>query len=77
MYGLFGHAARFEKRLNEDLGFKLSVLSKAIYEGRQLLECSKLVTAGKNCVIDPRAVIHGPTAIGDNVTMQNTDGKAN
>jgi carbonic anhydrase/acetyltransferase-like protein (isoleucine patch superfamily) len=24
---------------------------------------------GKNCVIDPRAVIHGPTTIGDNVTI--------
>jgi acetyltransferase-like isoleucine patch superfamily enzyme len=28
---------------------------------------SKLVTVGKNCSIDPSAVIHGPTVIGDNV----------
>jgi carbonic anhydrase/acetyltransferase-like protein (isoleucine patch superfamily) len=28
---------------------------------------SKLVTVGKNCSIDPSAVIHGPTIIGDNV----------
>ncbi len=69
VFGLFGRGARFEKRLNEDLGFKLGVLSSAIYEGRQLLECSKLVTVGKNCVIDPRAIIHGPTTIGDNVTI--------
>ena len=67
VFGLFGRGARFEKRLNEDLGFKLGILSKAVYEGRQILECSKLVTVGKNCVIDPRAVIHGPTTIGDNV----------
>ena len=69
VYGLFGRGARFEKRLNEDLGFKLGILSKAVYEGRQILECSKLVTVGKNCVIDPRAIIHGPTTIGDNVTI--------
>jgi carbonic anhydrase/acetyltransferase-like protein (isoleucine patch superfamily) len=69
VYGLFGRGARFEKRLNEDLGFKLGILSRAIYEGRQLLECSELVNVGKNCVIDPRAVIHGPTTIGDNVTI--------
>jgi len=69
VFGLFGRGARFEKRLNEDLGFKLGILSKAIYEGRQVLECSDLVQVGKNCVIDPRAVIHGPTTIGDNVTV--------
>jgi UDP-N-acetylglucosamine diphosphorylase / glucose-1-phosphate thymidylyltransferase / UDP-N-acetylgalactosamine diphosphorylase / glucosamine-1-phosphate N-acetyltransferase / galactosamine-1-phosphate N-acetyltransferase len=34
-----------------------------------VLECSELVTVGKNCVIDPRAVIHGPTTIGDNVII--------
>jgi UDP-N-acetylglucosamine diphosphorylase / glucose-1-phosphate thymidylyltransferase / UDP-N-acetylgalactosamine diphosphorylase / glucosamine-1-phosphate N-acetyltransferase / galactosamine-1-phosphate N-acetyltransferase len=69
VFGLFGRGARFEKRLNEDLGFKLGVLSRALYEGRQLLESSSLVKVGKNCVIDPRAVIHGPTTIGDNVTI--------
>ena len=69
VFGLFGRGARFEKRLNEDPAFKLGILSQAIYEGRQLLECSRLVKVGKNCVIDPRAVIHGPTTIGDNVTV--------
>jgi carbonic anhydrase/acetyltransferase-like protein (isoleucine patch superfamily) len=69
VFGQFGRGARFEKRLNEDLGFKLRIIAKAVYEGRQLLECSELVKVGKNCVIDPRAVIHGPTIIGDNVTI--------
>ena len=69
LFGLFARGARFEKRLNEDTLFKISVLSKALYEGRQVLECSKLVKVGKNCVIDPHAVIHGPTTIGDNVTI--------
>ncbi len=69
VFGLFSRGARFEKQLNEDLGFKLSMIATAIYEGRQLLECSKLVKIGRNCVIDPHAVIHGPTTIGDNVSI--------
>ena len=67
VFGLFARGARFEKRLNEDTLFKIKVISKALYEGRQLLECSELVKVGKNCVIDPSAIIHGPTTIGDNV----------
>ena len=69
VFGLFSRGARFEKRLNEELGFKLRILAKALYEGRQVLECSELVTVGRNCTIDPRAIIHGPTTIGDNVTI--------
>ncbi len=48
---------------------KLKILARALYEGQQILECSELVKVGKNCIIDPRAVIHGPTTIGDNVTI--------
>jgi carbonic anhydrase/acetyltransferase-like protein (isoleucine patch superfamily) len=69
VFGLFSRGARFEKRLNEDLAFKLRILGKALYEGRQILESSELVKIGKNCVIDPHAIIHGPTTIGDNVTI--------
>jgi len=69
VFGLFARGARFEKRLAEDLGFKLRILARALYEGKQLLECSELVKIGKNCVIDPTAILHGPTTIGDNVTI--------
>jgi len=69
VFGLFSRGARFEKRLNEDISFKLRILGKALYEGRQILESSDLVKIGKNCVIDPHAIIHGPTTIGDNVTI--------
>ncbi|MBN2115186.1 MAG: hypothetical protein JW730_01355 [Anaerolineales bacterium] len=69
VFGLFSRGARFEKRLNEDLAFKLKVLGRALYEGTQLLECSELVRIGKNCIIDPSAIIHGPTTIGDSVTI--------
>jgi carbonic anhydrase/acetyltransferase-like protein (isoleucine patch superfamily) len=69
VFGLFSRAARWEKQFAENLSQKFLVLFRAIYEGRQGLESSALVRIGKNCVIDPHAVIHGPTTIGDNVTI--------
>jgi UDP-N-acetylglucosamine diphosphorylase / glucose-1-phosphate thymidylyltransferase / UDP-N-acetylgalactosamine diphosphorylase / glucosamine-1-phosphate N-acetyltransferase / galactosamine-1-phosphate N-acetyltransferase len=69
VFGLFKRGNRFEDRLKSDLAYKLKILSTAVYEGRQILECSELVKIGKNCVIDPHAVLHGPTTIGDNVTI--------
>jgi acetyltransferase-like isoleucine patch superfamily enzyme len=69
VFGQFAHGARFENRANQELSFKLKILGKAIYEGRQVLECSEAVKVGKNCVIDPSAVIKGPALIGDNVTI--------
>jgi len=67
VFGQFARGARYEKRANEELSFKLKILAKAIYEGRQVLESSEVVIVGKNCIIDPSAVIKGPTIIGDNV----------
>jgi carbonic anhydrase/acetyltransferase-like protein (isoleucine patch superfamily) len=69
VFGLFARGARFEERVNRDPWFKLTTLGKAIYEGKQVLSCSELVKVGRNCVIDPSAIIHGPTVIGDNVTI--------
>ena len=69
VFGLFTRGGRFEKRLDQDLFFKLGVLGKAMYEGRQVLDCSGVVQVGRNCTIDPSAVIHGPTTIGENVTI--------
>jgi carbonic anhydrase/acetyltransferase-like protein (isoleucine patch superfamily) len=69
VFGLFGRGAHFEKRLAKDWAFKLGIISQAVYEGRQVLDCSKLVKVGRDCTIDPSAVIHGPTTIGDNVTI--------
>lgn len=69
VFGVFARGVRFEDRLASDPWFKLSILAQAMYEGKQVLECSKLVRVGRNCVIDPHAIIHGPTTIGDNVTI--------
>ncbi|HSF83133.1 MAG TPA: hypothetical protein VLA49_17985 [Anaerolineales bacterium] len=69
VFGLFARGARFEDRLKQDPLYKLKILSKAMLEGKQVLECSELVQIGRDCVIDPHATIHGPTTIGDNVTI--------
>jgi len=69
IFGVFSRGARFEARLNSDPFFKLKILATAMYEGKQVLASSPLVVVGRNVVIDPTAVIHGPTIIGDNVTI--------
>jgi UDP-N-acetylglucosamine diphosphorylase / glucose-1-phosphate thymidylyltransferase / UDP-N-acetylgalactosamine diphosphorylase / glucosamine-1-phosphate N-acetyltransferase / galactosamine-1-phosphate N-acetyltransferase len=69
VYGLFTRAGRFEDRIKRDPFYKLLILGKAMLEGKQVLECSEVVKIGHNCVIDPHAVIHGPTSIGNNVTI--------
>lgn len=69
VFGVFARARRADARSKEELGFRLKLLVRALYEGCQLLESSELVKIGKNCVIDPHAVIHGPTTIGDNVEI--------
>ncbi|MBC8505793.1 MAG: multidrug transporter [Anaerolineales bacterium] len=69
VFGLFSRGARFEDRLERNPLFKLKILATAMYEGTQVLESSSVVKIGRNCVIDPTAIIHGPTTIGDNVTI--------
>ena len=61
VFGLFTRGARFEDRLGRDPGFKLKILAKAMYEGKQVLASSQLVQIGRGCTIDPHAIIDGPT----------------
>ena len=49
------------------LGHKLSPFSPPWRN--HMFSCSRLVKIGKNCSIDPTAIIHGPTIIGNNVTI--------
>jgi UDP-N-acetylglucosamine diphosphorylase / glucose-1-phosphate thymidylyltransferase / UDP-N-acetylgalactosamine diphosphorylase / glucosamine-1-phosphate N-acetyltransferase / galactosamine-1-phosphate N-acetyltransferase len=69
VFGLFGRGARFEARLKQEPLYKLGILARAMFEGKQVLECGSLVKIGQGCVIDPHAIIHGPTTIGNNVTI--------
>jgi carbonic anhydrase/acetyltransferase-like protein (isoleucine patch superfamily) len=69
-FGVWAVAARFDRKANESILFKLRVLMRALIEQRQFLSSSGAVQVGRNCTIDPSAVIRGPgTVIGDNVTI--------
>ena len=69
LFGTFAQSANIEDRINDEWHYKLKILSKSLFEQRQVLACSELVQIGKNANIDSSAIIHGPTTIGDNVTI--------
>ncbi len=69
LFGTFAQSADVEDRINDDWLYKLKILFISLYEQRQVLACSELVQIGDNANIDPSAVIHGLTMIGDNVTI--------
>lgn len=69
LFGAFSQGADVEDRIGYDWVFKLKVLARAIVQQKQVLATSELVQVGENCNIDPSAIIHGPTIIGDNVTI--------
>jgi len=69
IFGVFARGLRQEHLIKQSLSAKLRAIWRALIEGRQLLDSSFLVKVGANCSIDPSAIIHGPTTIGDNVTI--------
>lgn len=62
--GVFSRGSRFEEYLARHNLFALTVLFRAILEQKQVISCSKLVQVGEGTIIDPSAVILGPTTIG-------------
>lgn len=67
-FGILAKAARADRDFYQ-LGNKLKLMWQALLERKQVLSSSALVQVGKNCGIDPTAVIQGPTIIGDNVNI--------
>ncbi len=65
-FGVFAAGARAEKGL-EGTRFKLKVLISSLLQRKLLMSSPALVKVGKDVRIDPTAVIHGPTTIGNNV----------
>lgn len=64
--GVFSRGKRFERRIEEHNLEALRLLFHALLEQKQVLTCSKVVEIGEGTVIDPSAVILGPTHIGRN-----------
>lgn len=69
LFGVFARGKDAEDKANADWRYRLKVLAKALIEQKQVLDSSAMVKVGQNVVIDPTAVIHGPTTIGNNVTI--------
>jgi UDP-N-acetylglucosamine diphosphorylase / glucose-1-phosphate thymidylyltransferase / UDP-N-acetylgalactosamine diphosphorylase / glucosamine-1-phosphate N-acetyltransferase / galactosamine-1-phosphate N-acetyltransferase len=77
-FGVFSigriHEQRVEESWKEKMAVSLSTLADTLNPfapkwRNHFFSCSRLVKVGKNCSIDPSAVIHGPTVIGNNVSI--------
>ncbi len=66
LFGVLAEGARMERSLNRP-GVLLRIFWRSLLERKQFLSCSRMVKIGRNCQIDPTAIIQGPTTIGDNV----------
>ena len=69
LFGVFARGKDAEDKADSDWKYRLKVLAKALVEQKQVLDSSEMVQVGQNVIIDPTAVIHGPTTIGNNVTI--------
>jgi carbonic anhydrase/acetyltransferase-like protein (isoleucine patch superfamily) len=69
VFGVFARGARLEKSVEESLLVQMRLLWRSLLEQKQFLSSSSVVRMGRNCSIDPSAIIRGPTTIGDNVTI--------
>jgi UDP-N-acetylglucosamine diphosphorylase / glucose-1-phosphate thymidylyltransferase / UDP-N-acetylgalactosamine diphosphorylase / glucosamine-1-phosphate N-acetyltransferase / galactosamine-1-phosphate N-acetyltransferase len=69
LFGVFARGVNTEDRAASDWRYKLKILYHSLLEQKHILSNSELVRVGKNTNIDPSAVIHGMTTIGDNVTI--------
>ncbi len=67
-FGIFSRGAKMEHEVGK-WQVKVRVFLRSLLERKQFLSNSLLVRVGKNCQIDPSAIIQGPTLIGDNVTI--------
>jgi hypothetical protein len=56
-FGIFAIGARYESRLNGDAFLALKLLWRGMLERKQVLTTSGIVEMGKDCDIDPTAVI--------------------
>lgn len=69
LLGVFTQGANVEDHVTSSWQYKLKIMARSILEQKRFLSSSELVKVGRNVHIDPTAVIHGYTVIGDNVTI--------
>jgi acetyltransferase-like isoleucine patch superfamily enzyme len=69
VFGALANGARLDCDIEQNVGTQLRLLWRSILERKQLHSSSAVVHVGRNCSIDPTAVVKGPTFIGDNVSI--------
>lgn len=69
IFGVFTRGSRFEEHIKTHNFTALKLLWRGIIEQKQVLTTSAVVKVGKGTIIDPSAVINGPTVIGDNCVI--------
>ncbi|MBL8118356.1 MAG: multidrug transporter [Anaerolineae bacterium] len=65
IFGVFTRGFRFEEEIKRHNFKTLKLLWRGILEQKQVLTTSAVVKVGKDTVIDPSAIISGPTTIGE------------
>lgn len=65
IFGVFSRGFRFEESIKHHNFLALKLLWRGIIEQKQMLTTSAAVKVGKDTVIDPSAIISGPTTIGE------------
>jgi carbonic anhydrase/acetyltransferase-like protein (isoleucine patch superfamily) len=68
IFGVLANGARLDRDV-ERMGTQLRLLWRSILERKQLHSSSGVVHVGRNCSIDPTAIIKGPTYIGNEVNI--------
>lgn len=69
IYGNFGRAGRLDTLIDRSVFAQIRMLWQAVIEQKQILQSSAAVKIGKDCDIDPSAIITGPAEIGNRVTI--------
>jgi len=69
IFGALANGARLDCDIEQNAGTQLRLLWRSILERKQLHSSSAVVHVGRNCSIDPTAVVKGPTYVGDNVSI--------
>jgi carbonic anhydrase/acetyltransferase-like protein (isoleucine patch superfamily) len=68
IFGVLANGARMDIA-SDRVDTQLRLLWRAMLERKNVHTSSAMVRVGRNCSIDPTAVIKGPTYIGDNVSI--------
>jgi carbonic anhydrase/acetyltransferase-like protein (isoleucine patch superfamily) len=69
IFGVFAEGARLDLEIERSVRKNLLILWRSLLERKQVLSSSEVVHMGRNCSVDPSAVIRGPSWIGNNVTI--------